>query len=40
MSSLMPLTRIQHLGLDMGAALLPEGQDFMTRQAGALACAP
>ena len=32
MSSLMPLTRLQHLGLGIGAALLPEGQDFMIRQ--------
>ena len=28
----MPLTRLQHLGLAIGAALLPEAQEFMLRQ--------
>ena len=32
MSSLMPLTRLQHLTLSIGAALLPEGQELMLRQ--------
>ena len=31
-SCLMPLTRLQHLSLALGAALLPEGQEFMLRQ--------
>ena len=31
-SFLMPLTRIQGLSLGIGAALLPEGQDFILRQ--------
>ena len=30
--SLMPLKRVQHLGVGMGAVLLPEGQEFMLRQ--------
>ena len=32
MSSLKPLMRLQHLCLGMGAALLPEGQEFLLRQ--------
>ena len=31
-SSLLPLTRLQHLSLSTGAALLPESQDLMFRQ--------
>ena len=31
-SSLMPLMRLQHLSLAMGASLLPEGQEFILRQ--------
>ena len=31
-SSLTPLTRLQHLSLPIAAALLPEGQEFMLRQ--------
>ena len=32
MASLMPLTKLEHLSLALGAALLPEGQEFMLRQ--------
>ena len=32
MASLTPLTRLQHLSLGMGAALLPEGQECILRQ--------
>ena len=32
MSSLMPLMRLQHLSLDAGTALLPEGREFVLRQ--------